>query len=183
MKLEQGKLLIAQPFLNDGWFKRSVILITEHNEHGTMGFVLNRFANLTLKDVLPGQIQSKLPLFYGGPVGQNQMFYIHTLGKKIKESLPINSKYFWGGDFTELVSLLNEDEKKLSKNIRFFIGYAGWEPGQLDKELEQNAWFVNDPDSFSYLQSESADIWGRELKRLGTNWSVLANFPEDPSLN
>lgn len=183
MKAEQGKILIAQPFLNDGWFKRAVILITEHNEHGTMGFVMNRFANLRLKDVLPQQTSHKTPLFYGGPVGQNQLFYVHSYGEKLNESLPIDEKYSWGGDFTALMQLIQSKSEVYDSQIRFFIGYAGWEPGQLEKELEQNAWFVNEPDYENLFNADYGAMWGNELKRLGTNWSVLANFPEDPSLN
>jgi len=179
---KQGNILVAQPFLNDGWFKRSVILLTEHNENGTMGFVMNRFANLMLKDVIPTLSDLKYPLYYGGPVSQNQLFYIHNFGHEVANSFPISDKYSWGGDFNDIVKIIN-DKAPTGDQIKFFIGYSGWEAGQLDKELGENAWFVNKSDYKNMMLKNFGDIWGNELKRLGTNLSVLANFPEDPSLN
>lgn len=183
MQVLQGKILIAQPFLNDGQFKRSVILITEHNEHGTMGFVMNKRMNLRFKDVLPGFNDIHQPLFKGGPVADNQLFFIHRFATEIANGMPIGeSGWYWGGDFTDVVRLLKE-RKAGFDDIHFFIGYAGWEAGQLENELEEKAWFVSDANFESLFNERFEDIWGNELKRLGSNYAVLANFPEDPSLN
>jgi putative transcriptional regulator len=178
----QGKILIAQPFLNDGYFKRSVIVLAEHNEYGSMGFIVNRPMNLKMKDVLPNFPGFMQPLFYGGPVAQNQLFFIHKAGDKIKDALRINDTYFWGGDFEDVVELLKQGALT-STDIKFFVGYAGWEPQQLENEMQDKAWFVNQADFKSIMSEETADTWGNELKKLGSNYAVLANFPEEPGLN
>lgn len=183
MTASQGKILVAQPFLNDGYFKRCVILLTEHNEHGTMGFVMNKPMHLRLKDVLPGMQDLMNPLYKGGPVADNQLFFIHRFGIEINNSMPIGeSGWFWGGNFEDVIKLLR-DHKVSHKDIRFFVGYSGWEEKQLPTEIEEKAWFINNPD-YSVIMSEDADnIWGNELKRMGSNYAILGNFPEDPSMN
>jgi putative transcriptional regulator len=183
MEITQGKILIAQPFLNDGFFKRSVILITEHNEHGSMGFVMNNRMNLRLKDVIPKLKNMLQPLFKGGPVGDNQLFFIHQFSEEVINGIPIStSGWYWGGDFEEILKLINEGKAKF-ENLHFYIGYAGWEAGQLEKEIEEKAWFVAEADYKNLFQEKYEEIWGNELKRMGSNYAVLANFPQDPSLN
>lgn len=180
--ISQGKILIAQPFLNDGYFKRSVILLAEHNEYGSLGFIVNRPMNLGLKDVLPNLPELKQPLFYGGPVAQNQLFFIHREGSRIKDALPISDNYYWGGDFEDVLTLLKEDQLS-SDAIKFFVGYAGWDPQQLDNEMEEKAWFVNKADYKNVMSVSTSDTWSSELAKLGSNYAVLANFPENPGLN
>ncbi|HEY1039969.1 MAG TPA: YqgE/AlgH family protein [Bacteroidia bacterium] len=183
MIAEQGKILIAQPFLNDGYFKRSVILLTEHNEYGTMGFVMNKPMHLKLKDVLPMFPDLLHPLFKGGPVADNQLFFVHRYGADITNSMPIGRDgWFWGGNFEDVIKLLRENQVSNS-DIRFFIGYSGWEANQLEIELEDKAWFVNEPDYTILMDEDAEHAWGNELKRMGSNFAVLGNFPEDPSMN
>jgi putative transcriptional regulator len=181
-EISQGKILIAQPFLNDGHFKRSVILLAEHNENGSMGFIVNRPMNLKLKDVLPNLPDLMQPLFYGGPVAENQLFFVHRAADRIKDSLPVSGGYYWSGDFEDVVRLLQN--KELSPlDIKFFIGYSGWEAEQLENELTQKAWFIAEADYRNLMKENATVIWSNELKKLGTNFAVLANFPEEPSLN
>ncbi|MFL5753297.1 MAG: YqgE/AlgH family protein [Bacteroidia bacterium] len=178
----QGKILIAQPFLNDGYFKRTVILLAEHNEYGSMGFIVNRPMNLKIKDVLPVFPDFKQPLFYGGPVAESQLFFIHKEGERIKDALPIGNGYYWGGDFQDVVELLKENALD-SNAIKFFVGYSGWEPQQMETEIQEKAWFINHADYKNIMSEETVDTWANELKKLGTNYAVLANFPEEPGLN
>lgn len=182
MEIEQGKVLIAQPLLNDGHFKRTVILLSEYNEYGSMGFVMNKPLHIYLKDVLPDLPDMLYPLYYGGPVAQNQLFFIHKAGKKIKNSLPISGKFFWGGDFEDVLKLLRAKEITGSE-IKFFVGYSGWEPEQLKNEMEQKAWFLTDADYNNLMNESPVEIWGNELKKMGNNYAVFTNFPEEPSLN
>lgn len=183
MQVKQGKILISQPFSNDGFFKRTVILLAEHNEHGTMGFVMNRPIHLRLKDVLPMFPDLMHPLYNGGPVADNQLFFIHRFGLDIANSMPIaESGWYWGGNFEDVVILLR-DRKISADDIRFFIGYSGWEKDQLENELEHKAWFVGEAD-YEILMSQQPEMcWGDSLKQLGSNYAILGNFPEDPSMN
>ncbi|MFN7015390.1 MAG: YqgE/AlgH family protein [Bacteroidia bacterium] len=175
--------MISQPFINDGYFKRSVVLLVEHNEHGTMGFVMNKRMNLRIKDVLPQMDDIHHPLFKGGPVADNQLFFIHRFAIEINSAMPIgNTGWYWGGDFNDVVALLKK-RKAGFNDIHFFIGYSGWEAGQLENELKEKAWFVADANFKSLMHEKFEEIWGNELKRMGSNFSILANFPEDPSIN
>lgn len=181
--VRQGNILIAQPFLNDGYFKRTVVLLTEHNEHGTMGFVFNKPMHLKLKDVLPMFPDFSQPLYRGGPVADNQLFFIHNRGLDIDNSMPIGeSGWYWGGSFEDVVVLLKEDRIS-NDEIRFFIGYSGWEADQLNTEIEQKSWFVAEADYSNLFNEEPHQTWPNELKRMGSNFAILGNFPEDPSLN
>jgi putative transcriptional regulator len=183
MQVEQGKILIAQPFLNDGYFKRTVILLTEHNDHGTMGFVMNRPMHLRLKDVLPMFPDLMHPLYKGGPVADNQLFFVHRKGVEISHAMPVaNSGWYWGGDFEDVVRLLRDNQLD-TDDIRFFVGYSGWETEQLVGELEHKAWYVANADYKLLMRDDMERAWGDELKRMGSNFAVLGNFPEDPSMN
>ncbi len=182
MSILQGQILIAKPLLNDGGFKRTVILLAEHNENGSLGFILNKPMHLTLKDVLPGMDGLKIPVYYGGPVAQNQLFYVHTAGKEISDSLHIQQNYYWSGNFTEIIDLLKNRRLNPSQ-IRFFIGYSGWGEGQLGKELEEKAWASLDSYTSEILDKHPDDMWPEQLARLGANYKVFADIPQEPSLN
>ncbi|MGZ3862709.1 MAG: YqgE/AlgH family protein [Bacteroidia bacterium] len=178
----QGQILVARPFLNDGEFKRTVIFLAEHNDQGSLGFILNKPMHLTLKDVLPGMDDLKIPVYYGGPVAQNQLFYVHTAGKEIKNSLHIQSNYYWSGDFAEVIDMLKTRRMSPSQ-IRFFIGYSGWGEQQLEKELNEKAWANLDSFTTEILNKHPEDMWREQVARLGANYKVFADTPQEPSLN
>ena len=103
MRILQGEILVARPLLNDGDFKRTVVLLAEHNKHGSLGFIMNKPMFLTLKDVVPNVHDLSLPVYYGGPVAPNQLFYVHTVGKIITGSVHIQQNYYWSGNFSEII--------------------------------------------------------------------------------
>ena len=119
--MNQGKLIVATPsILGDFNFRRSVILLASHKNSGSIGFILNKKTSYKLDDVVE-DINIKFPLFYGGPVEQDNLFYLHRMGNLIPNSITINNSLFWNGDFKFVTKLVNE--KKLSVNdIRFFFG-------------------------------------------------------------
>jgi len=182
MRILQGEILVARPLLNDGDFKRTVVLLAEHNAHGSLGFIMNKPMFLTLKDVVPNVQDLPLPVYYGGPVAQNQLFYVHTAGKLISESVHIQQNYYWSGNFTEILEGL-KNKTILSEQIRFFIGYAGWGAGQLEAELDQKAWGKLDSYSAELINKHPDDIWPEQIARLGNNYQVFANVAQDPSMN
>ena len=136
----QGRVLISEPFLNDTYFRRSVVLLTEHSEEGSVGFVLNKPVDLSVNDVLNDFPNVDAEISIGGPVNTNTIHYIHTLGESIPGSVKVLENLYWGGEFDALKELIRQDAQ-LSSRIRFFLGYAGWSPKQLDNELSENAWF------------------------------------------
>ena len=176
-------LLLAEPFMESPEFKRSVILLTEHNQKGSMGFIINR--KLTIS---PTQAIDDFPtfddmLYYGGPVSSDQLFYLHTLGKELEGSIEILPGVFMGGNYDTLKTMI--DTKRVnSSQIRFFAGYAGWSANQLGKELKENSWLVVPAQSqHIFAMKEKENMWKKILHNLGGKYSMVAEFPEDPTLN
>lgn len=178
-----GKILISEPFLEDPFFKRSVVLLCRHSlAEGSFGLVLNRFLDIEINEVI-----TNFPAFggrvgMGGPVEPSSLFYLHTRGKEIEDSLHVFDNIFLGGDFEKIKELLNLGIMT-KKDIRFFIGYSGWAKDQLKQELEEKSWLVAETSSKSVMQSSDNNLWEKALKDLGNDFGLLANFPEDPSLN
>ena len=178
----KGKLLIAEPFMGDPNFERSVVLLCENNEKGSFGLVLNQTSELTLKDVVDGDFYADVPLGIGGPVEQNTLHFIHRLGGMIEESTRIADGLYWSGDFDQVKSLLNMG-KITPTDIRFFVGYSGWGGGQLVAELAQNAWIVSQADPDFIFGTPPGQLWRGILRRMEGKYRALANYPTDPRLN
>jgi len=183
LKPTQGMLLLAEPFMESPEFKRGVILLTEHSQKGSMGFVINR--KLTIG---PTQAIDDFPsfddmLYYGGPVSSDQLFYLHTLGNQLEGSVEILPGVFLGGNYETLKAMLNT--KQISPTqIRFYAGYAGWSTDQLSKELKENSWLVLPAQSHHIFEVKEKDnLWKNILHNLGGKYAMVAEFPEDPSLN
>jgi putative transcriptional regulator len=181
MSLSKGKIIIAEPFLGDKNFERSVAILCEHNEHGSFGLVLNQQTNLKLDDVVDN-IYGDLPLFLGGPVEQNTLHFIHRLGNQITGAIEIGNGIYWSGDFEEVKILINIG-KVSEKDIRLFIGYSGWASGQLEGEMKQDSWIVSETDANFIFDTPTKEFWRAVLKRMGGEYKVLSNYPTDPRLN
>ena len=180
-KPARGTMLIAEPFMQDKYFKRAVVLLAEHNEEGTVGFILNRPLEVKLCDVMSGMGNSAMPLFLGGPVQKDNLFFVHTLGDLIEDSLPVTEGIWWSGNFEMVKEMVKRNEMK-EEQIRFFVGYSGWSPGQLEEELKTNSWIVTAAKAKHILLPHDK-VWGTILKSMGKNYAEIANYPEDPSLN
>lgn len=178
-----GILLIAEPFLKDPNFSRTVVFICDHHEQGTLGFVLNREYGHTL-DELMNNIDDglKIPVFYGGPVQMDTIHFIHLYPDKILGSYEIKNGIYWGGDFEAAIELLKNGEISLS-GIRFFIGYSGWSEGQLTDELTQKTWLCGDATRKLVFHKSIDDLWKDAVISLGGDYSIMVNFPTDPQLN
>lgn len=182
IKPEPGKLLIAEPFLDDPYFKRSVVLLTEHNENGTIGFILNKPIEIKLKDAVGELPPIDSNIHLGGPVARETLHFLHTEGDLIDGSLEIMKGLFWGGNFETLKKLIELDKIK-PEAVKFFVGYSGWEPKQLNKELELNSWIVLDGNVSDIMKRNTANLWKDILKDMGKEFAVIAEFPTDPTLN
>ena len=182
MRILQGQILVARPLFNDGDFKRSVVLLAEHNKLGSLGFVMNKPMHIALKDVVSDVYNLNIPVYYGGPVAQNQLFYVHTAGKEITESIHIQQNYYWSGNFNQIIEGLKSKTIQPSQ-IRFFIGYSGWGAGQLQKELKEKAWGLLNSTTTELINKHPDDIWPEQVSRLGANYKVFANIAQEPSLN
>jgi len=181
-QIEAGSLLISEPFMNDPNFLRTVVLMCEHNQNGSLGFVLNKeVAGLKLVDVMEDVGKGDFPLYLGGPVDRNLLQFIHSLGNEIEHSIEIAKGVYWGGDFDQLKFLLREDFVRKS-NIKFFLGYSGWSEGQLEDELNQNAWMVTKSDQRGIF-GDPDQLWKNTLQKMGGKYRIISNYPTDPRLN
>jgi putative transcriptional regulator len=178
----QGHLLIAHPLLSDGFFNRSVVYMTNHGDEGSVGFCLNFKTQFLLRDVRPNVKNGNLPIYEGGPVAKNQLFFLHTLGHDVTDSVEVSNNIFLGGDFNELLHLIEHGKVK-SYQVRFFAGYCGWGEGQLDMEIRNNHWLINEPSDNSFLTSTRGDLWGHQLTQVKDSYGIFANFGCDPSMN
>ena len=179
---ERGNFLVSEPFLSDPYFKRSVVLLSEHNEEGTIGFILNKPTDISVNEAIRDFPQIESKLYFGGPVQTDSLQYIHTLGMRLEGSREIMNGVYWGGNFEVLKSMIDTGQVKPSE-IRFFVGYSGWQPSQLDTEVKEKSWIIA-PGNFQFAFFDNPKkLWGDVLRSLGKEFSILANFPEDPSLN
>lgn len=178
----QGRILISEPFLNDTYFRRSVVLLTEHSKEGSVGFVLNKPVELSVSDVLKDFPEIDASISIGGPVNTNTVHYIHSLGSLIPDSVKVLKDLYWGGDFETIKRLIIQGKIR-PHEIRFFLGYAGWSPKQLDNELSGNAWIIAELDAETIMKSSNLSMWQETLHKLGSKYRTWVNFPENPSLN
>jgi putative transcriptional regulator len=177
-----GVLLIADPFLKDDNFMRSVILLCRHSEEGSFGFVLNKLYDLTMADLFSDMEGYNIPVHIGGPVQMDTIHYIHQYPDLLADSQKITDNIYWGGDFEGLKNLIKDGKIDYTK-IKFFIGYSGWEPGQLDSEMEENSWLTATSERDIIFETPTDDIWKAGLKHLGGKYEMMVNFPIDPQLN
>ncbi len=181
-KVEQGRVLISEPFLEDAYFSRSVVLITEHSEEGTIGFVLNKPIEVKLNEVLQDFPVLNAGISLGGPVNTNTIHFLHTLGGNIPNSVEVKNNIYWGGDFAALKMMVDSGGVK-NDQIRFFLGYSGWTANQLQQEIDENAWLVAEIDSALIMKNEKEVFWSDVLKQMDNKYKVWANFPDNPGLN
>jgi putative transcriptional regulator len=182
-KLQKGLILIAEPsIIGDLSFNRSVILLADHNEEGSVGFIMNKPLEYTLKDLLP-DIDCDFKVFNGGPVEQDNLYFIHNIPELIPNSIEISNGIFWGGNFELTKSLINK--KEISKiNIRFFLGYTGWGSEQLSEELNANSWILSkNVYEKEILSKNSPDFWKEKIVELGGEYLIWSNAPENPLYN
>ena len=177
-----GILLIAEPFLKDPNFMRSVVLLCDHQTEGSFGFVLNRHYEHTLNELMNNIDELPLPVFYGGPVQMDTIHFLHQCPDKIPGGQEIQKGIYWGGDFETAITLL-QDGTITKNNIRFFIGYSGWSDGQLDNELKEKSWLTVEATRKIVFHIETDEIWKESLKLLGGDYEQLVNYPTDPQLN
>jgi putative transcriptional regulator len=183
LKPDKGKILISDPFLDDDYFRRSLIYLCEFNKEGSFGFVINNFISINLNDLDESFPEIETQISLGGPMEINSLYFIHTLGEKINNSLLIDKNIFLGGDFQQLSSFIKEDES-IVKNIRFFIGYSGWGANQLETEIQNNSWIVSELNSSTMLfGSQSKLSWKRYMYDLGGKFKIISKFPIDPRDN
>ncbi|MGV8994832.1 MAG: YqgE/AlgH family protein [Flavobacterium sp.] len=181
--LKKGQLLIAEPsLLGDMSFNRSVILLADHNDEGSVGFIINKPLQYSIKDLVP-EIHATFKIYNGGPVEQDNLYFIHNVPDLIPNSIEISNGIFWGGDFELTAHLINSGVIKKS-NIRFFLGYTGWDAQQIEDEIQTNSWIISENFSKNKIIGKSANnFWKEKILELGGDYLIWSNAPENPVLN
>ena len=183
INLQKGHLLIAEPsIIGDISFNRSIILIADHNPEGSIGFILNKPLDFTLQDLIP-EIEIPFEVYNGGPVEQDNLYYIHKTPELIPNSIEISDGLYWGGDFQKVTELIKKDQLK-GEDIRFFLGYSGWETNQLTSELRSNTWILSENmHRKRIIEKVNTSFWKEKMLELGGDYSIWSNAPENPSYN
>ncbi len=180
--LQAGTLLIADPFLKDPNFSRSVIFLCDHKEEGAFGFVINRMSEYVAKNLLTDLEDCDHPIFYGGPVQQNTLHFIHRCPGLITGGEKITEDIYWGGEYEEMIALLKGN--KLSKQqIRLFLGYSGWNKEQLENEIKEKSWLTTYSTSRLIFNNDTKLVWPEAVKQLGSKYEQVINYPLDPQMN
>jgi putative transcriptional regulator len=175
-----GSLLIAHPGLLDPNFRRSVLFISQSDPaEGSFGLILNRPSGRKVADFLPDREEigplSELPVFLGGPVGGDQLLFASFAWDAVERSL--TCRHHVGLD--EAIDALHDE----GTVIRPFIGYAGWGRGQLEAELAQSAWLLKRPEADILDVAQLDRLWRTLLASFGAKYRLVADSPDNPSLN
>lgn len=180
-----GSLLIAEPFLKEHWFCHAVICMLDCDPgQSAMGVVMNRPSGQTLNNLIDGvTTPNDIPVWVGGPMSLDRLFFIHTLGPLIPGAREIAPGLYLGGDFDEMLSYINGGLDP-EGTIRFFVGYSGWSPGQLNQEIADHVWAVSNPGQATDLLTGGDDrYWHRYVRRLGPSHHHWHLHPLNPQLN
>ena len=176
----RGKLLIASPALQDPNFARTVVLITEHNDEGAMGVVLNRPSETAVAEVTPElePVAEDGPIFIGGPVQPQALVVLAEFAD------PAAAAWIVAADVGFVAAETDRDELESAvRRGRGYAGYSGWGAGQLEAELSEEAWIVEAPLPAELFPDDPEDLWHDVLARKGGQYALIARMPEDPSLN
>jgi len=182
LKPAKGRLLLSEPFMSDYYFGRSVILLAEHDDKGSFGIIMNKPVTVGFNEVLKDFPDFDSPIYLGGPVETNSLFYVHSLGDKIEGSVEITSNLFWGGDIETIKEMILLKTIQPG-DIRFFIGYSGWGANQLDAELKRNSWIILRSAKLDLLSIDPMMMWESLMNSMGKEYSYWTKFPIDPTVN
>ena len=180
--LEKGVMLLAAPFMQDPNFKRSVVLLTEHSETGSVGFIVNKPTILTLNEVLRDFPPFDAKVFVGGPVQPETLHFIHRSQKLKQETMEIAPGIWWGGNYEEL-KFLAESGDIQPDEVRFFLGYSGWSEDQLSEEIKKKSWILSNSKPDFTFQIKTDSLWKDVLESMGSKFKRISNYPESPELN
>jgi putative transcriptional regulator len=179
-----GKLLVATPRTGGSVFRRSVVLVLQHDEEGAQGVVLNHPLNASVSAVLPpwqDYVTDPPNVFQGGPVALDSALGLVTVPGDEQE--PIGVRRLFGG-----LGLVDLDVPPLVvmpvvAGLRIFAGYAGWSDGQLEQEIRAGGWYVVESEARDAFTPEPKTLWSTVLRRQRGNLAFVASLPEDPTMN
>jgi len=163
---DAGVLLVARRGLADPRFRKSVILLTTHDDGGSLGIIINRASVTPLQSVLPevGKAATRdYPVYFGGPVGLNRVTFLVRHGDALEHALPVLDDLYFSGDRSTLEQMLLQG--KTVSELRIYLGYAGWGPGQLAGELSSGDWLVVPATLETVFSDAPGDLWDRLMNQ------------------
>ena len=178
-EIQAGSVIISKPFWQDEKYKRSVILLIEHNSSGSAGLILNKPSTLSVNDALP-EIKILYPLFFGGPSEIKTVSYIHN-NSKVPDAIHLGNEIFWGGDYDLIVNMVSSYRLDI-RHVKFCAGFVHWTSGQLESELQEEKWWVDEINPQELFTTPPDDLWAYKLISSGHIYGLLNNIP-DPALN
>lgn len=181
-KPEKGRFLLSDAYLGDPNFERTVILLTEHSRDGSLGFVLNRPLDIPLKKMLPDFPPFDARIFNGGPVEKDHLYFLHNKGGLIPNSQYVRKGIYWGGDYDALRELVI-NELIEPDDIHFYLGYSGWNWGQLHQEIEEHSWSIVAPEKMNMADMRNEQLWTNMMRSISSEMAYWHNAPEDPQMN
>lgn len=180
-EITKGKFLIAMPVLSDPNFRQTVILLCEHGSDGSLGLVVNRPMNVEVSALIENfpDLADAGRVYSGGPVNQNGMLILCQRQADSQNQGILKDVFL----VTDLAGLEKPGELESNKNVRCYLGYAGWAPGQLETEMQAGAWRLVMGDSQLIFNANPAAVWREMMSRMGKEWAIYASMPPDPSSN
>lgn len=174
-KIKRGQILLADPFMDVSVFKRAAIYMCEHNKEGSLGFIINKQLDFNIQELVLDFPEFDSNVYYGGPVSTDTIHYVHTKGDILEDAIRITKGIYWGGDFNKLKFFI---EKGLIKpnEVRFYLGYSGWEPNQLAQEIETGSWLVADADLNYIFAKRWSVLWNKILEDAGGTKAVISKL-------
>lgn len=178
----KGSILLSEPFLKDPNFARSVVLLTEHNDEGSIGFILNRPISYKINEIVEDFPDFDAPVYLGGPVQRDSLHFIHRIQALAEDGDEIAPGVYWGGNFEKLKGLIRLNIIH-PNDIRFFVGYSGWGPNQLEVEMQTRSWILSRSGGHITFAEKSEGLWTEILQTMGGKYKAMAHYPVDPSMN
>lgn len=178
----KGCILVSQPSLTDRFFGRAVVLLADHGIEGSYGLIINKPTKIKLSSLVDEQLPFDSVLYLGGPVNVDNLFFVHSKGKIMHASHKIIDGVYWGGNQFELKNLMAEGIITADE-VRFYAGYSGWQPKQLEREMKENSWIVLEAEKEHIFGPHPENLWKRIVLSLGEEYAPWINYPEDPTMN
>jgi len=166
----------------DSNFKRAAVLLCEHSEEGSIGFIMNKELDMRVDELIAGFPEFNAQAFFGGPVQTDTVHYIHNVGDLLEDSRKVANGVWWGGSFEKLKFLIST-QLITPANIRFFIGYSGWSEGQLADEINWGSWVAADMHPNYIFKSKPDSLWSQIMANKGDAFSIIATMPDAVTWN
>ena len=177
-----GDVLLSEPFMLDSNFRRSAVLLCEHNEEGSIGFILNKKLDMQVDELIADFPPFEAPVYFGGPVQTDTIHYVHNAGELLDDAYQVTRGVWWGGNFEKLKVLISSDLIQ-PDNIRFFVGYSGWGTGQLEEEMKTGSWVIADMHPNYLFKSKPGHLWQQIMSNKGSAYSIIATMPDGATYN